>query len=158
MSDQGANERAQAAIAADLLSQGATVHRLSAMLTFGAALAIPVVGWLWPNGWVMTIATLVVLLGAVELWMALRVSFDAGIFERLARDTAAGGFNAAGFSAGVFDAAMQACGLIQADKAGRPVAQRVRGAMVLAGKQFALLLAQLVVLAAGGWMLAAGGS
>jgi hypothetical protein len=153
MSDQGANERAQAAIAADLLAQGTTVHRLSAMLTFGAALAIPVLGLLWPRGWAMAVATLVVLLGIVELWIALRVSFDAHIFERLARGAGAGGFDA-----GAFDAAMRACRLIQADKAGRPVALRVRGAMVLAGKQFALLVAQLVILAGGGWILAGAGS
>ncbi len=153
MRDDGANDRAQAAVAADLLAHGVTAHCLSAALTFGAALTIPVLGLLRPDSLAMAMATLVVVLGAAELWVALRVSFDARIFERLA-----GGGAADGLDVGRFDAAMQTVGLLQADKVGRPVALRIRGAMGLLGRQLALLLAQLVVLAGGGWILAGTGS
>jgi hypothetical protein len=145
-----ASERAEAAVAADLLAHGAIVHRLSAMLTVAGVVAVPAMALVRPDGIAMALAALAVLAGIAELWFALRVGFDARAFARLARDAAAGGL---GIDA--FDAAMGALGLMPAGKAGRPLAARVRGAMRLLGRQVALLLAQTALLVASGWVLAA---
>ncbi|TXL72072.1 hypothetical protein FHP25_26975 [Vineibacter terrae] len=149
MSDPTADDRATAAVAAHLLSQGATVHRLSAALTVASVLALPSLALLHPRPLpALATATLAVVIGLAELWLALRVAFDARIFEQLARGEAGGSMTTASF-----DGAMGALGLMPADKAGRPVAARVRGAMGLLRRQATMAVAQLVVIGVSGWIL-----
>jgi hypothetical protein len=147
--DGDASDQAAAAVAADLLTHGVVVHRLSAALTVAGVLAVPAVALAQPNRLVMALATLSVLAGLAELWFSLRVGFDARAFRRLARGDAPDGL-----TAGAFDTAMGALGLMPADKARRPVPARVRGALRLLGRQIALLLAQIALLVAGGCLLA----
>ncbi|MCW5747367.1 MAG: hypothetical protein KIT36_14360 [Alphaproteobacteria bacterium] len=149
MSDAKTDARAEAAVAADLLSYGALLHRLSLPLTVVGALAMPLLALAQPSRPAMALASLVVVAGLAELWFAARVAFDACAFQRLAR-----GDEADGLTATDFDAAMGALGLVPVDKAGRPVADRVRGAMRLLARQAALAVAQVVLLVAGGWLLA----
>lgn len=147
--DQDHDQRAEAAVAADLLAHGAVVHHLSMALTTVGVVALPLVAMARPNVVAMALATLAVVAGIAELWFGLRVAFDARIFRRLAWAGAAGGLSVA-----AFDAAMAAVGLMPAGKAGRPLADRVRGAMRLLGRQVGLLILQAVLLVAAGWILA----
>ncbi|HJQ57612.1 MAG TPA: hypothetical protein VJ890_11930 [Vineibacter sp.] len=144
------DERSEAAVAADLLAHGASVHLLSAALTVAAVVATLALAITLPNRVAMALASLAAVAGIAETWFALRVGFDARIFRRLSR-----GADADGFAVSSFDASMAALGLMPAGKAGRPIAERARGAMRLLGRQVALLLVQVVLLLAAGWVLAA---
>ena len=150
MSTPTANERAEAAVAADLLAHGAAVNRLSLALTAAGVLLLLVQALVQPHRVAMALTSLAIVAGLAELWFALRVGFDARAFQRLARGDTADGLTVAGF-----DAAMSGLGLMPADKERRPIAERVRGAMRLLGRQVAFLLLQVVLLVAGGWVLAA---
>jgi hypothetical protein len=150
MTEPSGNARAQAAVAADLLVHGATVNRLSLALTASAVLAFFAEALLQPHRIAMALTMLAVLAGLAQLWFALRVGFDARAFRRLAGDDALDGL-----SLSAFDGAMGSLGLMPAEKERRPIAERVRGAMRLLGRQFAFLLLQVVLLVAGGWVLAA---
>ena len=75
------------AASADLLDQGQTVHRLSLPLTAIAVgvLLLPV----FPTSIaLMPTAVGVAAIGLAELFLALRVAFDAQLFRRLAQDAA----------------------------------------------------------------------
>ena len=150
MTEPTGNERAEAAVAADLLVHGAAVNRLSLALTASSVLAFFAQALLQPHRIAMVLTMLAVLAGLAQLWFALRVGFDARAFRRLARGDADGGLTVS-----AFDAAMGGLGLMPAEKERRPITQRVRGAMRLLGRQVALLLLQAVLLVAGGWVLAA---
>jgi hypothetical protein len=140
-----AADRVEAAAVADLLAHGRVIHALSAALTVAGVTAVPVLALLLAGPLELVLATLSVLAGVAELWFALRVGFDARIFERIAR----GELGLDGF-----DAAMTGLGLMPAGKAGRPMPARARGAMGLLARQAALLALQLVLLAGSGWLLA----
>ncbi len=150
MNDPTADDRATAAVAAHLLSQGAMVHRLSVALTVASVLALPILALLHPRPLpALATATLAAVIGLAELWLALRVAFDARLFEQLAQGEAGGGMTTP-----TFDGAMGALGLMPADKAGRPITARVQGAMGLLRRQAAMALAQVAVIGASGWILA----
>jgi hypothetical protein len=146
MSEPAAGGRAQASVAADLLAHGSGVHRLSAVLTVVALASVPAMALVRPDRPAMALATLAVLAGLAELWFALRVGFDARTFARLARGD---------ITASDFDAAMATLELMPAGKTGRPIAARAGGALRLLAWQAALLLAQVALLIAAGWLLAA---
>lgn len=127
------------AASADLLDQGQTVHRLSLPLTAIAVgvLLLPV----FPTSIaLMPTAVGVAAIGLAELFLALRVAFDAQLFRRLAQDAADDRLDV-----GACDAALQALRLMPAGKAGRPVAKRMIGAKRLLMWQIAALLVQVVV-------------
>jgi hypothetical protein len=149
MSEPATSERTEAAVAADLLAHGAVVNLLSVALTAIGVVALLAEALVLPHRLAMALTTLAVIAGLAQLWFALRVGFDARAFRRLARGDAADGLTVT-----AFDAAMSALGLMPADKARRPVADRVRGAMRLLGRQVALLLVQVALLIVAGWVLA----
>jgi len=101
------------------------VHAMSAALTLGGIAAV-VFGFpdMWP----------VVVVGLVEFWLAARVAIDADLFAALGEDDLAR-----------FDEAMRRLGLMPESKAGRPMDDRIRGALRLLKLQGAMLLLQIVL-------------
>lgn len=150
MSDETAGDRAEAAVAADLMAHGRRIHGLSAAMTVGSIVALFGLALLLPRWPAMALVTLAAVLGIAETWFALRVGFDERAFRRMARDSTAGGLGVRSF-----DAAMSGLKLMPAGKAGRPMAARVRGGISLLGRQGTLLVLQMALLIASGWLLAA---
>jgi len=111
-------------ITAALLRRGAMVHAMSAALTLGGIAAV-VFGFhgTWP----------VVVVGLIEFWLAARVAIDADLFAALGEGDLAR-----------FDEAMHRLGLMPEGKAGRPMDDRIRGALRLLKLQGAMLLLQIV--------------
>ena len=146
------DDRAVAAIATHLLAQGAMVHRLSSPLTVASVVAVPLLVLLLPPAryGVPALATLAALAGLAELWLALRVAFDARVFALVSRGDASDGLTLA-----AFDTTMGALGLMPPDKTGRPVAGRLSGALRLLRWQATALLAQVAILLVGAWILVA---
>jgi len=145
----GSTDRALASVAADLLAGGALVHPLSAGFTLLAATALVAEAFARPEPLAQAPLAFAVLAGLGEVWLAVRVRLDARLFERLAR-----GESPDGLAIGPFDAALAALGWMPAERAGRPMADRVRGATRLlaaqgacAGLQVLLLLAHAALLA-----------
>ena len=79
---------------------------------------------------------LVVVIGALQIYLAMRIEFDRRIFERVAE--AAQGWDG-------FDQAMRELGLMAREKAGRPPAARAAGLATLVRWHAGLLAAQLVL-------------
>lgn len=132
------------AAAADLLDQGQVVNRLSLAVT---AIAIAVLLLpIFPAS-VATVPTAVgvALIGLLELFFAIRVSFDAQLFRRLSHDAAQDRLEI-----NACDAALLALRLIPAGKAGRPLAKRMAGAKRLLVWQGVVLFFQVAVAIAGG--------
>jgi len=100
------------------------VHAMSAALTLGGIAAV-VFGFhgTWP----------VVVVGLIEFWLAARVAIDADLFAALGEGDLAR-----------FDEAMHRLGLMPEGKAGRPMDDRIRGALRLLKLQGAMLLLQIV--------------
>jgi hypothetical protein len=107
------------------------VHSISAALTVGSLALVVFAQTFWPAG--------VTAIGAVEFWLAARVAIDADLLAALDEGDLAG-----------FDAAMQRLGLMQAGKTGRPMEDRIRGALQLLKLQASMLLLQIAALVAGG--------
>lgn len=127
-----------ARIVAAALHRGAMIHQLSLAASMIAILVLICVAaglFRLSLGIVWFAALLIV--GAVEFWLAARVRFDADLFDALARSD--------GDLAG-FDKAMLALDLMPASKAGRPMAARAQGAMRLLRWQAAALVAQCALL------------
>jgi len=136
--DQEPDQRRMLAIAADLLAQGDRLDRLSRLLTLGGlagSAGIFVLG-AWPG----LLCGAVALAGLAELYLALRVAFDAALFRRLATETDGPDWPA-------FDTAMIRLGLLPAAKAGRPAEARIAGALRLMRGQAVALAVQLILLA-----------
>lgn len=130
--------------AADLLDQGQIVNRLSLAVTAIAVgvLLLPV----FPaSSATVPTAVIVVLVGLAELFLAIRVSFDAQLFRRLAEEAAQGRLDIDGS-----DAALVALRIMPVRKATRPVSRRVAGAKGLLIAQGAVAIAQIVVAVIGG--------
>ena len=148
----GPDERAQAAAIAALLDQAAIVERLSRPLTVAALLILmapALTGHRW-TGALSVLLALVVLVGVLQGYLALRVRFDAALFARLAEGGALPDLAA-------LDRTLLALGLMPAAKIGRPLGPRIAGARRLFRLQALALAAQvaLIVLgtvaAADGW-------
>lgn len=84
--------------------------------------------------------------GAAQAYLASRVEFERVIFEALASATDVGA------AAGGFDAAAQEAGVVSAGRAGRELAQRLSGLLMLTNVSFFLFLFQLVLLLGAGWV------
>ena len=137
----GEPARALLASAAAWLDQGRRVDRLSRLLTvtaLAALVAIAVLGA--PKLMVVALLGLSVLAGAAELYLAVRVGFDAALFRRLAQAADAGTLELANL-----DAALTTMGLLPAGKAGRPLAARVAGACSLLYQQAGSLALQIAL-------------
>ncbi|MCS4263206.1 hypothetical protein EDF83_4259 [Pseudomonas protegens] len=127
---------------ASLLRRGRALDQLSTGLTL--------LGALYGLGqYLLTSVTLggllvslaLVLLGLMEKYLALRVAFDADLFQRVA-DTP----TALEHSTQALDQALSALGLQPAQRGGRPWDQRSRGALGLLRRQALLLAAQVLVI------------
>lgn len=132
--------------AAALLRQGRIVDRLSRLLT-SAALISFAIPWFVPvdaSAEILAFATLVALAGLAETYLAIRVGFDAALFDHQARS---GEKDFIGI-----DAALMELGLLPAAKAGRPVSARVAGARRLLVLQSIALIAQVGLVVAIGWL------
>ena len=123
-----------ATIAAAVLRRGAMIHTLSLLLAGVAVL----VGGVAPLGAALLAAAgAIVVLAAVEFWLASRVALDADLFDALAaRHTDLAGF----------DRAMRGLGLMPPGKTGRPLDARIRGAFRLLKLQALTLGLQIAVL------------
>ncbi len=134
-------EAGLAAMAAALLDQGRYIHAASLVVmagTTGLAVIAAMTGrldaglaFLGAGAFVATIA---------ELWLAIRVGFDAALFRAVACGE---------IDMRQLDSALQRFGLMPVEKAGRPIELRIRGALRLLRLQgFCLLVALLLLLGA----------
>ncbi len=126
---------------ASLLRRGKTLDRLSSAVTlFGLAIGLaPLLGVAaQPLG--ALFCALLVLLGLVEKYWALRVALDAELFQRLADDAEHLAQRTLDF-----DQALTRLGLQPANKAARSWDERSRGALRLLRLQALWLLAQLLL-------------
>ena len=144
--DGGADtvERDLAAAAAALLDQGQRADRLSRLITAAGDLhaAAAGVSGAPPPVLPTTIPVLVVLLGLVELYLAIRVGFDAALFHRLAAAPE-------GFDCARLDRALLRLGLMPEAKTGRPIVERIAGARRLLAWQGLTLAAQVLLVLVG---------
>jgi len=142
-----ADQRQMLAIAAELLGQGDRLDRLSHLLTLAGLAGVAGIGVV--GTWSGMLCGAVALAGLAELYLALRVAFDAALFRHLATATEEPDW----FS---FDTAMIRLGLMPAAKAGRPAETRIGGAMRLLCGQAVALIVQIVLLlavaASGVWL------
>ena len=139
-------------VVASLLRRGRSLDQLSTGLTvagvlFGLAqLLMPSVTPIC-----LLLSLWMIILGLLQKYWALRVAFDADLFALLARDTE---------RTTDLDQALQTLGLQSPNRAGRPWAERRRGALKLLRKQAWLLGAQalltLGVILASPWLPFAG--
>ena len=142
-----ANTRDVLICAAALLEQGRIVDRLSRLLTAAALVSLAVL-WFFrieASVEILGFATLVALAGLAETCLAIRVGFDAALFDHQARAAETPDFTR-------MDAALVELGLLPAAKTGRPVSARVAGARRLFVLQIIALIAQVGLAVAGGWL------
>jgi hypothetical protein len=145
-----AAEQDLAAAAAALLDQGQRADRLSRPITAASALVLLLLpAFLEPPPVLpTTILALVVLLGLIELYLAIRVGFDAALFRRLAAAPE-------GFDRARLDRALSRLGLMPEAKAGRPIIERIAGARRLLAWQGMTLFAQILLVLIGAGLSAA---
>lgn len=127
---------------ASLLRRGRALDQLSTGLTLLGALyglAQYLLASVTLGGLIVSLA--LVLLGLVEKYLALRVAFDADLFQRVADSPMS-----LEHSTQALDQALGALGLQPAEKGGRPWDQRSRGALGLLRRQALLLAAQVLTL------------
>jgi hypothetical protein len=137
-------ERELLICAAALLEQGRTADRFSRPLTIAALLVtllgpamVPALAWPLAVTGLLTAAA-----GAVQLYLAIRVGFDAALFRQLAaRPTL--------MDVSGMDRALGALALLPPDRQERPVAARIAGARRLFRWQLRALVLQVCVLLAG---------
>ncbi|MGC5701717.1 hypothetical protein J4P02_16080 [Pseudomonas sp. NFXW11] len=127
---------------ASLLRRGRALDQLSTGLTLLGALyglGQYLLASVSLGGLLVSLA--LVLLGLVEKYLALRVAFDAELFQRVADAPVP-----LEHSTQALDQALSALGLQPAERGGRPWDQRSRGALGLLRRQALLLAAQVLVL------------
>jgi hypothetical protein len=132
------------AAAADVLDQGQIVNRLSLAVTAIAVgvLLLPV----FPaSAATVPTATVVALVGLAEIFLATRVSLNAALLRRLAKDAAEDHLDV-----NAFDSALLALKLVPAGKAGQPIARRFASTRRLIVWQGGALAAQILVAIIGG--------
>lgn len=129
---------------AALLDQGRTVDRLSRTLTASALIGMvvyPAAAGPLPLPLAAT-AVGVALAGFAELYLAIRVGFDAALFHRLATAPEPPDF-------GDIDRALTELGLLPRDGRDRPAGARIAGAKTLMQRQLLALVVQVLISAAG---------
>ena len=112
--------------AVSLLDQGRGIDRLSRLLTAAALIApIGIAVWGVYQPVPVSLVALSVLAGVVEVYLAIRVGFDAALFRHLADAAETGTRDLANL-----DAALMAIGLVPASK---PAVRSKRASPALAG-------------------------
>jgi hypothetical protein len=142
--------RSVAATFAALLDQGRIIDATSRGLTVAAALALMLLPALAsrPPTLPMTILSVVMLAGIAEIYLAVRVGFDAALFRQLAADP--GGPDLA-----ALDGALVRLELLPPIKAGRPLPARLAAAQRLLRRQAVLVIVQACLVLAGAVVAAA---
>jgi hypothetical protein len=141
---------------ASLLRRGGSLDRLSSGFTLlGALLGMSQYVMATPGYWTLACSSGLLVLGLWQKYWALRVAFDADLFQRLAESAAD-----LGERTQALDQALTALDLQPAERAGRPWSQRIAGALKLLRRQALLVAAQvlltLVFTIAGPWLAVAG--
>jgi len=133
------SEREVLASTAALLGQGERIDWISRALMVTAFAALAAFGVFDVNkpATAMLLASSV-LIGVAELYLAIRVGFDAAVFQRMADAPAAPDF-------AKLDGALTVLGLLATGKAGRPLAQRTNGTCRLFRYQAGLAVAQIML-------------
>jgi hypothetical protein len=141
-------DRDLAGVAAALLDQGRRIDGLSRLLTAAAFVALMLLPILPKAPWLLpAILVPVALLGLGEIYLAIRVGFDAALFRHLASDPKA-------FDLERLDRALACLELAPDAKAGRGIEERITGARRLFGWQGLILTAQAVLILAGAGLFA----
>lgn len=135
---------AEAQVIAALLRQGRLLDRLSgALLLTGVVFGLGQLVLKQPDLLLAAICLALVLTGLVQKYLALRVAFDADLFARLET-----------LGLAELDAALLGLGLLTPERAGRPLAERSRGALRLLRRQALCVVGQgLCVLGGGAYAL-----
>lgn len=131
-----------------LLEQGRTLDRLSRLLTVAGLMAALLAVMIAPGaaGGVAATGLVTAIAGCVEIYLAVRVGFDAVLFQRL-------GASPDLLSVDGMDAALTELELLPEAKRGRPIAARIAGARRLFRWQWCAVLAQVAAIVAGSaWM------
>ncbi|MFL7963872.1 hypothetical protein ACEI36_16735 [Pseudomonas kielensis] len=126
---------------ASLLRRGHSLDQLSTGLTLlGALLGLGqwLVGVIDP--WLLLLSAALLVLGVLEKYWALRVAFDADLFQRMADST-----QSLAERTYTLDQALISLGLQPAARAGRLWTERRHGALLLLRRQSRLLAAQVVL-------------
>ncbi|MEB0222802.1 hypothetical protein [Pseudomonas sp. 10S4] len=137
---------------ASLLRRGRTLDQLSTGLTLlGVLFGLLQLLLITPVALGLILSAWLIVVGLLQKYWALRVAFDAELFELVARDA-----DALPDRTQALDQALQNLGLQPANRAGRPWAERQRGALKLLRNQAVLLAAQvlptLAVILASPWL------
>jgi hypothetical protein len=128
------DQEPQATIMAALLRSLRWASLLGVVLTG----AVPLIGYSTNSISSELLLALVFVVGLLGVYIAIRIEFDARLLDHYAHA------NFAQWRA--FDAAMMQLGLLASDKAGRGLAERLRGMRRLALLQIALLALQAALL------------
>ncbi|AKJ98097.1 MULTISPECIES: hypothetical protein [Pseudomonas] len=125
---------------ASLLRRGHCLDQFSTGLTLLAAL-LGLGQWLLGNvnPWLLLFSGVLFSLGVLQKYWALRVAFDADLFQRMADDQ-----QPLAERTQALDQALNTLGLQPAERAGRPWTERSLGALRLLRRQSLLLAAQVV--------------
>jgi len=137
---------------ASLLRRGRTLDQLSTGLTLlGVLFGLLQLLLITPVALGLILSAWLIVVGLLQKYWALRVAFDAELFELVARDA-----DALPDRTQALDQALQNLGLQPANRAGRAWAERQRGALKLLRNQAVLLAAQvlptLAVILASPWL------
>jgi len=122
-------------LVADALAAAATVDILSTSFTAVASLGLLVALWHPVGAAALVLLAVIVLLGLVAKWLALRVRFDAAVFAALIDAV-----QKSGFRTEHLDRALRGVGMLPQNKEGRDWDTRCRGALSLM-RRFAWLAA-----------------
>ncbi|VVP88630.1 hypothetical protein PS918_03006 [Pseudomonas fluorescens] len=146
----------QLQVTASLLRRGESLDRLSTGLTLlGALLGLGAYVMPSPGFWGPGCACALLVLGLWQKYWALRVAFDADLFQHLAASAP----DLAGQTASL-DAALAALNLQPAERGGRPWSERIAGALGLLRRQALLVAVQallaLAFILASPWLTLAG--
>ncbi|QTH13673.1 hypothetical protein [Pseudomonas corrugata] len=126
---------------ASLLRRGHSLDQFSTGLTLLAAL-LGLGQWLVGSvdPWLLLFSITLFSLGVLQKYWALRVAFDADLFQRVAD-----GIQPLAERTQALDQALSTLGLQPAERAGRPWSERSHGALRLLRRQSLLLAAQIVL-------------
>lgn len=143
-------------VVASLLRRGRSLDQLSTGMTvLGGLFGLLQLLLITPVALSLLLSAWLIVVGLLQKYWALRVAFDADLFDAVAQDA-----DAVPHRTVELDQALQSLGLQPANRAGRPWAERQRGALKLLRNQAVLLVAQvlptLAVILASPWLSFAG--
>ena len=139
-------------VTASLLRRGGSLDRLSTGITLlGALLGLSQYFMTSLEYWGLVCSASLVLLGVLQKYWALRVAFDADLFQNLATDA-----HHISDRTEALDQALAALRLQSSGRGGRPWNERINGAPKLLRRQALLVAAQVLLTAffilAGPWL------